>query len=104
MRPSSPPSAPGLAITSLMDEVFSIAELIAALISVEKATSPVPDNMSYTALFHLGEKKKKCLLSIFNHSWETGGLEQKWKHGRTVALLKPGKIPTSIESYHRIVP
>lgn len=79
-----------------------MAELVAALTSVKKATSPGPDNITYTALSHLGENGKKCLLGIFNRSWEAGRLEQKWKHGRIVAALKPGKIPTSIESYRHI--
>lgn len=102
LPPHSPPNEGCSGPVSPMDEPFSMAELLAALASVKKSSFPGPDDITYTTLSHLGEKGRSCLLHAFNISWETGRLEPRWKHARLVPVLKPGKVPTAIESYRPI--
>lgn len=91
----SPPSAN----ISHLDTPFFVAELKAALASVQKAFSPGPDGISHMVLSHLGANVKRWLLSVFNHSWETGHLEPEWKCARIVPVLKPSKMPMHTDSY-----
>lgn len=87
---------------TLMDELFTMHELISALASVNLLSSPGADGVTYSALRYLGGNALRQLLTFYNKSWETGRVEASWKLGRLAAVLKPGKPPTDINSYRPI--
>lgn len=54
------------------------------------------------ALHHFGINALQQLLSLDNRSWQRGYLEASWKIARIVAILKPGKLATDLDSYRPI--
>ncbi|KAH9379940.1 hypothetical protein HPB48_022622 [Haemaphysalis longicornis] len=78
---------------------FSTVELVPAPASAKTSASPGPDNMSYKVLSQLGEKEKMGLLGIFRLLLgKLATQSNKRKYARIVAVVKPRKIPTFIES------
>ncbi|KAH7961643.1 hypothetical protein HPB52_010987 [Rhipicephalus sanguineus] len=69
---------------NVTDEPFSFQELLGALASVNKASSPGPESIRYAELSHMGDKAKMHLLAIVNASWKRGGLEPSWKRARII--------------------
>lgn len=90
------------ALDDRLDVMFTMQELDAALASTRRSSAPGPDGITYAALRSLGKEARTLLLSLFNASWSTGTVPEKWKTSRVVALLKPGKAPHALASYRPI--
>lgn len=90
------------ALDDRLDVMFTMQELDAALASTRRSSAPGPDGITYAALRSLGKEARTLLLSLFNASWSTGTVPEKWKTSGVVALLKPGKTPHALASYRPI--
>ena len=61
-----------------------------------------PDNISPVMLKNLGPHGINFLTSIFNNSINQAIIPMKWKTGRIIPLLKPGKSPSEGKSYRPV--
>lgn len=83
-----------------MDAAFFQAGLHAALTSAKRSSAPEPDEITYSALFHLGHEARARLHEYFNASRSTVDVPSSRKASRIVTLLKPGRSPLDL-SLHR---
>ena len=60
------------------------------------------DGITTEMIKHFGSKTKSWVLDLYNKCAETSNIPNGWKKARVVALLKPGKDPTSKKSYRTI--
>ena len=67
-----------------------------------KNTSHGHDQVHNKHLAHLPMDYQKWLLEIFNASFHNGILPHDWKLAIIIPIVKPGKLPTSVDSYRPI--
>ena len=67
-----------------------------------KNTSPGPDNIHYELLKHLPISCLQILLNLFNQVWDGGDFPAEWSEAAVIPIPKPGKDPTSDNSYRPI--
>ena len=82
---------------------FKIHEMELIINELPKGKASGTDDIPYEFISHLDEKSKTYLLEIFNACWNSCTFPDIWKHGLIMPLLKPGKKPTSEESYRPLV-
>ena len=91
--------------SSLNEEAYndpiSMEELEEAL-KQSRATAPGNDEVPFDMLVHLSEDGKQFLLDLFNKIWTESCLPEGWHEATILPLLKPGKEPSSPESYRPI--
>ena len=85
-----------------INEKFTMQELHLALNKCKKNSAPGPDDISYVMLQNLPIIYKEELLTIFNKSWDQGYVPVDWKLSTIKPVLKPSKVPTSLDSYRPI--
>ena len=73
-----------------------------ALRQLKAKKSSGPDAITNEMLTHLGNKATCKLLEIFNHSWATDTLPQKWRKATMIPILKKGNDPKQAASYRPI--
>lgn len=85
---------------------FSIDELIRALKTATRKTSPGSDGLFYKMLVNLPRSGKQQLLNIYNQFWFNAKYPAAWKKSIIIPILKPGKdhsIQEAIDPYHCFV-
>ena len=65
-------------------------------------TAPGNDEIPFDMLLRLPERGKQFLLDLFNRIWIESLLPAGWREATVLPLLKPGKEPSSPESYRPI--
>ena len=83
------------------NDLISLDELLDAL-KQAKSTAPGNDEVPFDMLTHLSEDGKQFLLDLFNRIWIESNLPTGWHEATVLPLLKPGKEPSSPESYRPI--
>lgn len=73
------------------DSLFTIAELAAALESVNARSAPGKDGITWVMLRNLDEQQKEKLLHELNTVWTSCHLPDNWRHSVVHAIPKPGK-------------
>ena len=81
---------------------FSLAELEKAMKFMKMGKASGLDGITTEMIKHFGPNTNSWLLDLFNECAETNKIPNGWKKARVVALLKPGKDPTSKKSYRPI--
>lgn len=74
-----------------LDSPFTLGELMSALASFRRSTTPGEDAVTYKLLKNLPKTAHTKLLEIFNVIWDTGQIPAKWKHSNIILIPKPGK-------------
>ena len=82
-----------------VNEKFSIDELESAIAQCKNGTAPGEDMITYEMLKHFPTNSLVIILELYNRIWETGTLPQNWKHSIVLPFVKPGKDPSSPDSY-----
>ncbi|KAM7284950.1 uncharacterized protein ISCGN_031948 [Ixodes scapularis] len=112
--PYSAPYNPGPGQTALTDDTritetqegsdspFSKNELLTALYSIKRNTTPGPDSITYTMLKNLPKNYIDALLNQINQAWESGNIPHEWKTAEVIPIPKPGKTPTEITNLRPI--
>ena len=77
-------------------------ELYAGILSMKKGKVVGLDNIFVEEVKHFGPKAKSWLLQFFNSCLSTQGISKIWSKAKVIALLKPGKGPSSPKSYRLI--
>jgi len=85
-----------------VNEKFSIDELESAIAQCKNGTAPGEDMITYEMLKHFPPSSLVIILELYNRIWETGILPQNWKHSIVLPFVKPGKDPSSPDSYRPI--
>ncbi|KAK4311281.1 hypothetical protein Pmani_016968 [Petrolisthes manimaculis] len=81
---------------------FTTADLNAAITRLKLGKASGEDGITNEMVLHFGEKAKLWLLSLYNNCASSLKTPKIWRRARVVALLKPGKEPTSPKSYRPI--
>ena len=87
------------------DEVFhqfTLVELTAAMKHLKSGKAAGLDGIPTEMIHHFGDKVKAWLLLLFNNCATIFQMPKIWRRARVVALLKPGKDPSSPKSYRPI--
>ena len=87
------------------DEIFqqfTSEELNAAMKHLKSGKAAGLDGITTEMIHHFGDKVKAWLLLLFNNCAATFQIPKIWRRARVVALLKPGKDPSSPKSYRPI--
>ena len=85
-----------------VNEKFSIDELQSAIAQCKNGTAPGEDMITYEMLKHFPPTSLEIILELYNRIWETGLLPKEWKHSIVLPFVKPGKDPSSPDSYRPI--
>lgn len=94
-----PPPAPD---TDGLDTPFTLPELIAAIESSKKRTTPGPDGIPYEVYQNLEGNILNNILEIINETWTTATIPAEWKHSIVIPLAKPGRPPNRPENLRPI--
>lgn len=86
----------------ILDELFTAAELRAALRRLRRRSASGPDGISGQALLNLPEAALLELLGWFNVIWQTGNVPLEWKEAWVVPIPKPGQPQYSPTSYRPV--
>ncbi len=81
---------------------FTPAQTAAAIKKAKNSKAIGPDGLSPIMLKHLGPHGVKFLTSIFNLVMSTAKTPGKWKTGKIITLLKPGKPANKGSSYRPV--
>ena len=84
------------------DKRFNIQELQNGIKNLKTKKTCGTDDIPNEFIQKLPEIKQKELLGIYNRSWRTGKIPEKWKTGVIIPILKPGKNPEIQSSYRPI--
>ena len=81
---------------------FTPEELSIALGHLKLGKAAGLDGITTEMIQHFGTKAKQWILALINKCAATCTVPKMWRKSRVVALLKPGKDPTSKKSYRPI--
>ncbi|XP_076065308.1 uncharacterized protein LOC143039315 [Oratosquilla oratoria] len=81
---------------------FTLADLNAAMKHLKCGKASGEDGITPEMIQHFGENAKTWLLTLFNNCAMSYQIPKIWRKARVVALLKPGKDPSSPKSYRPI--
>ena len=76
-------------------EPFTIEEFDEALSHLKPGKAAGIDGITTEMIQHFGPTTKKWILTLMNKCASTSNIPKTWRKARVVALLKPGKDPTS---------
>ena len=68
-----------------MEQPFNMKEL-------QTNKSPGPDQITNDMIKQLGKKAKAAMLDIFNLSWKTGHVPQRWREANMIPIHKKARI------------
>jgi exonuclease III/ribonuclease HI len=94
--------APNTCLTGQLNRPFTLQELVVALRSVKKKSSPGEDRIVYDFLCRMPNRSLQALLRLYNAVWETGIMPAAWRHAIVIPILKAGKDPSAGSSYRPI--
>ena len=83
-------------------EPFTMDELEEALTHSKPGKAAGIDGITTEMIQHFGPNTMKWILTMVNKCATTCSIPKKWRKARVVALLKPGKDPSSRKSYRPI--
>ncbi len=83
-------------------DLFTLEDLNMGMSNLKRSKASGEDGITMEMILHFGEKAKNWLLSLFNNCVSSLRIPKMWRRARVVALLKPGKDPTSPKSYRPI--
>ena len=83
-------------------EPFTMNEFQSAMKHMKSGKAAGLDGIAVEMLLHFGDKARSWLLALFNKCASTYRIPRIWRRARVVALLKPGKDPSSPKSYRPI--
>ena len=83
-------------------EAFTTEEIDVALNHLKLGKAAGIDGIFTEMIKHFGPTTKSWVLSLLNKCAQTFNIPKTWRKSRVVALLKPGKDPTSKKSYRPI--
>ncbi|KAK3890529.1 hypothetical protein Pcinc_005503 [Petrolisthes cinctipes] len=83
-------------------ELFTLEDLNTAITHLKHGKASGEDGITAEMITHFGERAKAWLLSMLNNCVSSFKTPKIWRRARVVALLKPGKDPTSPKSYRPI--
>ena len=81
---------------------FTTKDLEEALGLLKPGKAAGLDGITTELIQHFGSKAKAWTLALINKCAETCTVPKMWRKARVVALLKPGKYPTSNKRYRPI--
>ncbi len=81
---------------------FTLIDLNAVMKHLNCGRASGEDGMAREMIQHFGENAKKWLLALFNNCATSFQIPKIWRKVRVVALLKPGRDPSSPKSYRPI--
>ena len=81
--------------------IFTAKELQNSL-ALLKNTSPGADRVHNLFLKNAPDNIKEYILELFNHSWLTESVPNKWLESLLIPVCKPQKDPSEIKSYRPI--
>ena len=84
-----------------LNEPFIIPELESVL-NPSKNTTPGEDTIPYELYNLLPIAEKQKLIKFLNFLWLNHIFPDQWRNAHTIPILKPGKTPTSTNSYRPI--
>ena len=76
---------------------YTVAELDAALATLQLKKFPGPYKITNEMLLHCGPAAKKTVLQLINGSWRTGTVIQIWKEAIMVPVHEQGKDKTKAD-------
>lgn len=85
-----------------ISSLFNMAELIAAIETAKKRTTPGHDGVPTEVFQNLEGPALDTLLEAINQVWETGDIPSDWKHSIVVSIPKPGKTPNNLQALRPI--
>ncbi len=83
-------------------EPFTIDDLTKGIKELKQGKAPGLDGITTEMVTHFGVNAQRWILSLINNISTSLRHPKIWKKARVVALLKPGKDPTSPKSYRPI--
>ena len=83
-------------------QIFTPAEVAAAINSAKPSKATGPDGISMLMLKNLGDRGVEYLTMVFNLSVRSLVIPNAWKKGRVIPILKPGKVASEGLSYRPI--
>ena len=88
--------------TTSFTQPFSQQELEAAIKKMLPGKAAGLDDICTEQIVHFGPVAHSWLLQLFNTCKETNTIPRAWRQARVVAILKPGKDPSSSKSFRPI--
>ena len=85
-----------------VNDPFSLFELQDAIRQSKPNSSPGEDGICYEVIKHLPKSCQIVILSLLNRMWSEGDIPERWKHSIVLPIQKPGKDPSSLDSYRPI--
>ena len=82
--------------------LFTLEDLNAAMKHLKSGRAAGLNGITTEIISHFGDETKAWLLLLFNSCATTYQIPKIWRRARVVALLKPGKDPSSPKSYRPI--
>ena len=83
-------------------EPFTMDEFEEALSHIKPGKAAGIDGITTEMIQHFGPNAKTWILAMMNNCVATCSIPKVWRKSRVIALLKPGKDPTSKKSYRPI--
>lgn len=80
----------------------TLEEIEIELRNLKNHKAPGPDQVSNEHIKHFPVEALMLLLNIFNACLSLGYFPDSWKHAVAKCILKPGKPPSQVSSYHLI--
>jgi len=81
---------------------FTSRELDIAIKAIPTNKAAGPDKIHAKFIANLGTAGKKCMLALFNKSWERASVPQTWRTADIRPIPKKGKDPSRIDSHRPI--